>query len=287
MTEVPVAMSSPLRQPSLGFGLGLRPQYYEAVLRERPAVQWFEILTENYLVPGGRPLRELARVREHYPVVMHGVSLSIGGSDPLDLHYLRSLRQLADRVQPAWISDHLCWTGVDGVNTHDLLPLPFCADVVAHVAARVRQVQDYLGQRIALENVSSYIRYERSEMSEWEFLRAVAEAADCLILLDINNVYVNSHNHGFDAQEYLRGVPAARVQQIHLAGYSDDGDWLIDTHDEATSDAVWRLYAQAIHRFGAVATSIERDDQFPPLAELLDELARARRIAQPIVAAAA
>jgi uncharacterized protein len=262
-----------------GFGLGLRPPHYEALLDGRPPVDWLEIITENYLVPGGKPLDYLERIRARYPVVMHGVSLSIGSTDPLDRRYLREVRELAGRIEPAWISDHLCWTGVEGHNVHDLLPLPYTQEALAHVAARVAEVQDLLGRQILLENVSSYLSYHASEMTEWEFLGEVAQRADCAILLDINNIYVSSVNHGFDAKRYLRAIPKEHVRQFHLAGHSDMGDHLIDTHDHPIAPPVWALYREALARFGAVPTMIERDDNIPPLDELLDELGLARAIA--------
>jgi uncharacterized protein (UPF0276 family) len=277
-----------MRAPSLGFGLGLRPKHYEALLGEhRGAVDWLEALTENYLGLGGRPLHYLERLREHYPIVLHGVSLSIGSTTPLDHDYLREVRALAARVEAAWISDHLCWTGVDGVNVHDLLPLPFTEEVLNHVADRIRQVQDALGRRILIENVSSYVAFAADSMREHEFLAALAERSDCLLLLDVNNVYVSSVNHGFDAREYLRGLPVERVQQIHLAGHTRQGAHLIDTHDAPVIEPVWQLYREAIERFGQVATMIERDDNIPPLDELLTELERARTIAKQAQAKAA
>lgn len=277
----------PPRHPDLGFGLGLRIDHYETVLNSQPAVDWFEIISENYMVEGGKPLHYLDRIRERYPVVMHGVSLSIGGTDPLDREYLTQLKALAQRVEPAWISDHLCWTGKNGVNMHDLLPLPYTEEAIGHVAARVRQVQDFLGRRILLENVSSYVSYRESRLSEWDFLSAVAEQADCLILLDINNIYVSSFNHGFDPRAYLDGVPAARVQQFHLAGHMNYGDYIVDTHDHPVIDPVWELYAHALRRFGLVSTMIERDDNIPPLDELIAELDRARAIAAGVLKEAA
>ena len=273
--------------PKLGFGLGLRTDHYEAILQEAPRVDWFEALSENYMVGGGKPLRWLERIRERYPVVLHGVSLSIGSTAPLDRAHLIQLKALAERIQPAWISDHLCWTGIAGRNLHDLMPLPHTEEAVHHIAARVREVQDFLGRRILLENVSSYVDFAHSALPEWEFLKAVAEAADCLILLDVNNIYVNSQNHGFDPLTYLRAVPARRVQQIHLAGHSRSGELLIDTHDHPVPEPVWALYAEAVRRFGAVATMVERDDDIPPLAELVLELDRARAIAADSLAAAA
>jgi uncharacterized protein len=277
---------SALVRPSLGYGLGLRVPYYETILADEPAVDWFEILSENYLVAGGKALYFLDRIRERYPIVMHGVSLSIGGTDPLDRNYLRQLKQLADRIAPRWISDHLCWTGYGGRNFHDLLPLPYDDTSLRHVVARVRQVQDFLGQRILLENVSSYLQYRHSVMSEWEFLASVADEADCLLLLDVNNVYVSSVNHGFDPVSYIDAIPARRVQQIHLAGHRNFGDHIIDSHDQPIVAAVWQLYAYALQVLGPVATMIERDDNMPPFAELLAELDHARAVADAALAAA-
>jgi uncharacterized protein (UPF0276 family) len=270
--------------PPLGFGLGLRVDHYETILNELPAVDWFEALTENYLVPGGKPLYHLMRIREHYPMVMHGVSLSIGSAAPLDRTYLGELQALAERVEPAWISDHLCWTGVGGKNLHDLMPLPYTDEALKHVVSRVRTVQDILGRRILLENVSSYVTFRDSRMTEWDFLRTVAEEADCLILLDVNNIYVSSINHEFDPYSYLAAIPVERVQQMHLAGHQNHGDYLIDTHDHPVPDPVWALYAAAVRRFGAVSTMIERDANIPPLAQLQMELAAARGVAASALA---
>jgi uncharacterized protein (UPF0276 family) len=231
-------------RPFLGFGLGLRTEHYAYVLENKPAVDWFEILSENYMVPGGKPLDNLDRIRADYPMVMHGVSLSIGSTDPLDPDYLKNLKHLIQRVQPHWISDHLCWTGVNNTNSHDLLPLPYNEDVIAHVVDRVERVQDYLGQRILLENLSSYVTYKSSEMSEWTFFNEIACRADCHILLDINNIFVSAHNHHFDV-----------------------------------CDPVWALYATALERFGAVSTMIERDDDIPEFQQLRHELAIAEDIA--------
>ena len=267
------------RYPPLGFGLGLRVQHYEDLLSVDHGVEWLEVLSENFMVDGGRPLQYLERFRERLPLVMHGVSLSIGSCDPLDMRYLRQLRTLAQRVEPAWISDHLCWTGVDGTNLHDLMPLPYTAEALKHVVERTHRVQDFLGRRILLENVSSYVTYAASALTEWEFLAEVARQADCLILLDVNNVHVSARNHGFDAQEYLSGVPANRVQQIHLAGHEEGEALIIDTHDAPIVDPVWDLYGSALRRFGGISTMIERDDHVPPLEDLLAELDRARAIA--------
>ncbi|MGH8034249.1 MAG: MNIO family bufferin maturase [Lysobacterales bacterium] len=273
---------SPDSRPNLGFGLGLRRQHYNTILEQQPAVDWFEVLTENYLIAGGKPLHFLDRVRSAYPVVMHGVGLSIGGSDPLNMEYLRQVKCLAERIEPHWISDHLCWTGAGGLNMHDLLPLPYAAEAVQHVVERIQRVQDFLGRRILLENVSSYVTYANSALTEWEFLGAVADAGDCLILLDINNIFVSARNHGFDPLDYLDGVPAKRVWQHHLAGHTHRGDYLIDTHDHPVVDGVWDLYAEAVRRFGPVSTMIERDDDIPPLGDLLAELEQARRIAHRV-----
>ena len=267
-------MTSPL-----GFGLGLRPDHYHAVLEGSPAVDWFEIISENYMVPGGRPLYFLDRIRERYPMAMHGVSLSIGTTDALNFDYLRELKALAQRVRPAWISDHLCWTGVDGVNLHDLMPLPYTEEALRHVAARVRQVQDFLGCRILLENVSSYVSYPHSQMQEWEFLAHLTEEADCDLLLDVNNIYVSSVNHGFDALQFLQGIPPQRVRQMHLAGHTRQGECLVDTHDQPVPEEVWKLFTVASQRFPNVATMIERDGNIPALTELVAELDQARAIA--------
>jgi uncharacterized protein (UPF0276 family) len=269
-----------ITQPFLGFGLGLRTPHFEHVLQHQPDVDWFEILSENYMVAGGKPRYYLEAIAERYPIVMHGVSMSIGSTDPLDLEYLKALKKLANDVQPKWISDHICWTSIHGKNSHDLLPLPYTRATVKHVAERVRQVQDILGRRILLENVSSYLSYKNSEMDEWTFLREVAEEADCLILLDINNIYVSARNHDLDPLAYLNNIPVNRVQQFHLAGHSDMGDHVIDTHDHDVPDSVWQLYREALKRFGAVSTMIERDDNIPEFPALYDELQFAKKIAQ-------
>lgn len=264
--------------PFLGHGIGLRPIHYQAILDEKPKIDWLEIMTEDYLDIGGRPLYYLHQIREHYPMVMHGVSLSIGSSDPVNIDYLSKVKKLADKINPEWISDHLCWTGVNQMNMHDLLPLPYTEDALKHVVNKVKQVQDYLERPILLENVSSYITFKQSEMNEWEFLNAVAEQANCLILLDINNIYVSAYNHGFDPKDYLLSVPTNRVQQFHLAGHQNFGEYIIDTHDHPIADAVWKLYAEAVKHFGSISTLIERDENIPPLTELLNELAEAKRI---------
>jgi uncharacterized protein (UPF0276 family) len=266
--------------PALGYGVGLRPQHYGYVVERRPEVDWFEIISENFMVPGGRPLHVLERVRADYPVAMHGVSLSIGSCDPLNGEYLYQLKALADRVQPAWISDHLCWTGVGGRNLHDLLPLPYTEEAVGHVVERVCRVQDFLGRTILLENVSSYLSFCESQMREWEFLAAVAEAADCGILLDVNNVFVSAFNHGFAAEDYLAGVPRERVLQFHLAGHSDHGRYLLDTHDHPVREEVWELYAAAVRHCGPLSTLIEWDDDIPEFERLQAEAERAGVVAR-------
>lgn len=264
--------------PSPGFGLGLRPDHYPDFLRGPQPVDWLEIISENYMVPGGKPLAMLDAIRADYPMVMHGVSLSIGSDEPLDMDYLAALKALESRVEPLWISDHLCWTGINAHNTHDLLPLPYDAPALDCVVENIGRVQDYLGRRILIENPSSYVTFRSSDRSEWDFLAEMAERADCLLLLDVNNIYVSARNHGFDPEDYLAGLPADRIQQMHLAGHSDMGDHVIDTHDTDVCDAVWDLYASAIRRFGSVATMIERDDAIPPLADVLAELDCARAL---------
>jgi uncharacterized protein len=265
----------------LGYGVGLRRPHYTEILQQRPAIDWFEVTTENFMVEGGRPLNVLEGLRTNYPIVMHGVSLSIGSTDPLNQTYLRDLAALAQRFEPAWISDHLCWTSVGGKNLHDLLPLPHTEEAVRHCAQRLRQAQDFLGRRILIENISSYMQYRASRMSEAEFVAAVAEEADCGILLDINNVYVNAFNHHFNSRDYLDALPVGRIAQFHLAGHRDCGTHLLDTHDHPVTAAVWELYEYAVHRFGPLATLIEWDDRIPSFSELaaVAEQARERAFA--------
>lgn len=268
------------RQPR-GVGVGLRSQYHRQFEDERPSVAWLEAVTENYLGidgKGGRALESLLRIREHYPVVLHGVSLSIGSIDPLASNYLRNLRDLDRIVEAAWVSDHLCWTSIDGENLHDLLPLPYTEEVLQHVASRVQYVQEFLQRTLVLENVSSYLSFTHSEMPEWEFVRAIHERTGCKILLDINNVYVSSVNHGFDAEEYLRAIPREAVQQFHLAGYSECETHLVDTHDNPVWPPVWELFKFALEIFGPRPTLIEWDDNLPSLDELLHEVAKAETI---------
>jgi hypothetical protein len=261
----------------LGFGVGLRRSHYLHILEQHPAMDWFEVISENFMVEGGRPLEVLEGVRAQYPVVMHGVSLSIGSSDPLNRDYLRALHALARRVEPAWISDHLCWTGVGGRNLHDLLPLPYTEETVRHVAGRIREVQDVLERTMLIENVSSYMAFHASRLTEWEFLSAVAEEADCAILLDINNIFVSAFNHRFDALRYIDAIPVNRVAQFHLAGHSDHGSYLLDTHDHPIRPEVWALYEHAVRRFGRISTLIEWDDNIPEFEVLAAAADEARR----------
>jgi hypothetical protein len=280
------------QDPFQGFGLGLRPQHFPDILgpdgtRDLDRVDWFEIISENFMAVGGMPLRNLMAVRERRPMAMHGVSLSIGAPDPLDDDYLKNLKSLADLIDPAVVSDHLCWTGAHGVNLHDLLPLPLTEETLNHVAARVGRVQDALGRRIALENASTYVTFTSDTMDEWDFLAELTRRADCDLLLDINNVYVSAFNHGFDAADYLAGIPKDRVRQIHLAGHEHNGDHIVDTHDAPVAEPVWDLYRAAVARFGAVPTMIERDANIPPFADLVEELGAARRLAAEALGEAA
>jgi uncharacterized protein (UPF0276 family) len=262
----------------LGHGVGLRTPHYAEVVADHPAVDWFEVITENFMVAGGNPRRVLREVREHYPVVLHGVSLSLGSVDPLDEKYLQNLLALAHETEPAWISDHLCWASYGGHTGHDLWPLPFTEEALEHVARRVQAVQERLGRRILIENVSSYLEYAHSSMPEWEFLSALAQRSDCGLLLDVNNIFVSAHNHDFDPAAFLAGVPIGRVKQIHLAGHRDEGTHLLDTHDHPVCDGVWSLYRNAVQRFGAVSTLIERDDDIPPLSQVIAESRQAAAI---------
>ena len=267
----------------LGHGVGLRREHFERVLSAPTQVDWFEIISENFMVPGGRPLDVLERVRRDYPLVFHGVSLSIGSTDPLDADYLEDLKSLVARFEPRWISDHLCWTGVGGRNAHDLLPLPYTEETLEHVAGRVAQVQERLGRRIALENPSTYFTYTASEMTEWEFLAQLAGRADCGILLDVNNIFVSSVNHRFDARRYIESIPPERVWQFHLAGHSDHGAYLLDTHDHPVCEEVWELYRVAVDRFGDIPTLIEWDGNIPEWDRLEEESLRARSIQEEVL----
>lgn len=262
--------------PHLGHGVGLRRDHFTRVLDSPTQVDWFEVISENFMVDGGRPLHVLDRVRRDYPVVLHGVSLSIGSTDALDEDYLDRLLALAERIEPAWISDHLCWTGVGGHNAHDLLPLPYTEETLDHVVERVLAVQDHLGRPIALENASTYLTFAGSTLPEWEFLSEISQRSDCGILLDVNNVYVSAMNHGFDPEKYIAAIPSERVWQIHLAGHTDRGTHLLDTHSREVCDDVWDLYHFATRHVGAVASLIEWDEDIPDWEILEAECQRAR-----------
>jgi len=263
--------------PHLGVGVGLRVPHYAHVLEQRPPVDFFEVISENFMVAGGKPLYHLERVLEHYPVIQHGVSLSIGGPDPVDRDYLTRLRALVRRVKPAWLSDHFCWSGAGGAHLHDLLPLPYCDEAVRRLVERARMVQDFLEVRFALENTSSYMTYTQSTMTEWQFVSEVVERADIGLMFDVNNVFVSAYNHGFDALEFVRSVPHERIVQIHLAGHTNLGTHIIDTHRGHVDDAVWALYRETLRGVGApVSTLIEWDDEIPEFDVLLAEAERAK-----------
>lgn len=276
--------------PPAGVGLGLRSVHYSHILENRPKLSFFEIISENYMGTaagtGGRPSRILDQIRADYPIVMHGVSMSIGSTDRVAPDYLKKLKALADKIEPLWISDHFCWTGVNGENLHDLLPLPYTEETVKHVTEQVKRVQDFLGRRILLENLSSYVEFKHSEMTEWECLAEICRRADCLMLLDVNNIHVSAVNHKFNGLDYLNGIPVDRVRQIHLAGYSDMGTHLIDTHDHEVSDPVWKLYQAAIERFGAVPSMIEWDDNIPTFEKLHAEAKKAEKIQNKVLSRA-
>jgi uncharacterized protein (UPF0276 family) len=263
------------RGPIRGVGVGLRSLHHQAILRDRPDVPWFEVLVDNYLAEGSARQHDLEKIRRDYPMTFHGVGLSLGSTDPLEPGYLQRLKELIERYEPAWCSDHLCWISVGGDYLHDLLPLPYVEEAARHVASRIRQVQDFLGRRILVENVSSYLAYKASVLEEWEFLRLVVEEADCDVLLDVNNVYVSACNHGFDPHEYLSAVPGDRVRELHLAGYDDRGTHLLDTHGARVHPPVWDLYEAALARFGAVPTLVEWDSDIPCFEVLQAEAARA------------
>jgi uncharacterized protein (UPF0276 family) len=272
------------RPDYIGHGVGLRRDHYERILTGGSTrVDWFEAISENFMVPGGRALDILTRIRERYRLVLHGVSMSIGSTDPLNERYLEELAELTRRIEPEWISDHLCWTGVGGHNAHDLLPLPYTERSLDHVVGRLQRVQERLGRPIALENPSSYVSFRQSSIPEWEFLAEVARRSGCGILLDVNNIYVSSKNHGFDPYGYLDGIPAGKIWQFHLAGHSNKGRYLLDTHDHPVPDPVWDLYAEAVRRFGAVSTLIEWDDKIPGFERLEEESEHARRLQDEVL----
>ena len=270
-------------------GIGLRAPHYREMLARRPSLAFLEIHSENYFGAGGPPHHYLEQLRRDYPLSLHGVGLSLGSSDPLDPTHLAKLKRLAERYQPSLISDHLCWTSVDGTHAHDLLPLPFTRAMARHVARRILAAQDTLGRRLLVENASSYVAFAESDMSEWEFVNEVVAEADCLLLLDVNNVYVNAVNHGFDARDYLAAMPAARVAEIHLAGFDTDAraQCLVDTHGKPVHAPVWALYRETVRRIGPRPTLIEWDADIPPLDMLLDEAAKANTILEQCHALAA
>jgi len=269
----------------LGFGLGLRSQHYDYVLEHQPAVDWFELITENYLAPGGRPRAMLHKIRAHYPVILHGLSFNIGSNEAPDLHYLAQLKALINDIQPAWVSDHICWTGLHGKTSHDLLPIAYNPETLSQVADKVNRIQDVLQQRIVLENPSVYLQFRSASMSEPDFINALTEQTGCRILLDVNNVYVSCFNLGQDPYAHISALKHNCVQQFHLAGHTHNGNHIIDTHDHPVSDPVWELYAHACRHFGATATLLERDDHIPPFPELMAELELARRKQQQALAA--
>ncbi len=266
--------------PNEALGLGLRPEHYDEILAAPPPLDFFEVLSENYMHTGGRPLRMLDRVAECFPVVLHGVSMNVAGTDPIDRDHLRELRTLQRRCGAEWISDHLCWTAVDGVHLHDLLPIPYDEATLDHVTARVRRIQDELEQPLVLENPSTYVRFAARDFDEVGFLAALVERTGCRLLVDVNNVYVSATNHGFDPEDWLRRAPWSHVVWLHLAGHTTTPTHRIDTHDQAVCPAVWRLHALAQELSGGRPTVLERDDAIPPLAELVAELQRARRVAR-------
>jgi uncharacterized protein (UPF0276 family) len=276
MTTPSTIMSNPSFH---GFGLGLRAQHYPDFLETAVPVDFVEVISENFMIDGGRPLDILDRVRDRHSVALHGVSMSIGSADGLNADHLARLKTLVDHIQPLFVSDHLCWTQIDGFNSHDLLPLPYTEEAMDVVCANISHAQDVLGRTMLIENPSSYIVFEKADATEWQFLTEMCARTGCDLLLDVNNIFVSATNHGFDPIAYIQGVPADRVRQIHLAGHSHGKDLLIDTHDRPVPPSVWELYEAAIARVGPVATMIERDDAIPPLADLLTELNTARTIA--------
>jgi len=271
--------------PDLGVGVGLRPVHFGHILSSQPEVDWFEVLSENYMDTGGRPLHVLDQIVERYPVALHGVSLSIGSTDPLNREHLTKLKALARRTRAYWVSDHLCWTGVMGRNTHDLLPMPYTEQALRHTIERVRTVSDFLEQPLVLENPSSYLEFAESSMPEWEFLSRLAEEADCALLLDVNNVYVSAFNHGFDAAAYIDAIPAERVVQYHVAGHTNKGTHILDTHSDHALPEVWELYRRAWQRTGPVSTLYEWDEDIPDFETLLNEADKARAYQTEPVAA--
>ena len=268
---------------NLGIGIGLRKEHYEEILsQEAIPIDWFEIISENYMIDGGKPIQILDRILEKYPVVQHGVSLAIGSPDPLNFDYLKKLKALAKKTKTPWISDHLCWGHLDGAHFHDLLPLPYTQQVIDYVAERARIVQDYLELPFALENLSSYVAYQKDEIPEWEFYASIVQKADIYMMLDVNNIYVSSRNHGFDPKNYTENIPLDRVVQIHLAGHSDHGTYVLDTHDHPVCDEVWKLYGEVIQKTGPLSTLLEWDDRFIPFDQTCQEALKAKKYASAI-----
>lgn len=261
-----------------GAGIGLRSKHYQTILKDLPEVPWFEALTDNYMNEGGLPLYYLEQVRSHYPITFHGVGMSLGSKDPLDLNYLKKLKQLAERFDPEHVSDHLCWSSLNGIHGNDLFPIPYTNEALSHIVSRIDQVQNFLGQRILIENVSSYVSYKHSAMSEAEFLAEVVKRADCHLLCDVNNIYVSAKNHQFDPIDYLNYLPQDRIKELHVAGYEDMGTHLLDTHGARVHEPVWALYEETIKRFGAIPTLIEWDTDIPEFSVLMDERETAAKI---------
>lgn len=260
--------------------MGLRSTHYQEIMAQNPLIDWFEIIAETFMLDGGKAQYYLDYFNERYRIVPHGVSLSIGSVDPLDPHYLKRLKKLLDKVNAPWFSDHICWTKVHGKNLHNLMPLPYTEETVKFVSQKIRQVQDYMQRPFIFENVSSYVEFQESQMSEWEFVTAVSEQANCGILLDINNVFVSAFNHHFDAMEYINHIPVERVYQFHIAGHKDKGTYLLDTHDADLRDEVWDLFSSACQRFPDASVLLERDDHIPPLTDMMIELNHARALHQ-------
>ncbi|NGX43415.1 MAG: hypothetical protein K940chlam7_01712 [Chlamydiae bacterium] len=263
--------------PNLGIGLGLRITHYPDIFKDKPNIDWFEIISENFMVDGGKPIENLMKILDRYPVVQHGVSLAIGSAAPLDFDYLKRLKALTKITKTPWITDHLCWGKLPWGNFHDLLPLPYTKEAAEYVAERARIVQDYLELPFGLENLSSYVTYKDDEMPEWDFFATIVEKADIFMLLDVNNVYVSSRNHGFDPFDYIKNIPMEKVIQMHIAGHSDHGNYVLDTHDNYVRDEVWKLYAEVYRRTGGVTTLLEWDDNFIPFQETWEEALKAKK----------
>lgn len=270
-------MTNILGLPNLGLGLGLRSQHFNYILEKNPKVEWFEIISENFMDSGGRPRHILRQMAERYPLVMHGVSMSIGSSDPLDFEYLKKLKALGKEINPVWISDHLCWTGILGINSHDLLPVPLNEETLQHICKRIVIVQDFLERPLILENPSTYLAFQQSSMPEHEFLAEMTAMTNCGLLLDVNNVYVSAFNNNFDPVEYIKGIPADRVVQMHLAGHEHCGDFIVDTHDREVTQEVWKLYSLAWQRTGGTTTLLEWDGNIPDFETCFNELQKAKK----------